>query len=85
MCGHCNNFQFLNNSPVSLMQVVVWSIEQGRTAQLEQAMDNIGVSFAVKEEETKFTWSNLDGEQHLLAYRAFFLFYFFSMTLWRIV
>ena len=54
------------------MQVVVWTIEQNRTSQLQQAMENIGVNFAIKEEETKFTWSNLDSKLKSLGF--FFLF-----------
>ena len=44
------------------MKVVVWAIKQDRTSQLQQAMEKIGVDFAMKEEETKFTWSNLDSK-----------------------
>ena len=55
---------------ISCVQVVVWAIEQDRTTQLQQATESIGVNFAVKEEETKFTWSNLDVELKSL----FFLF-----------
>ena len=43
-------------------------MEQDRTTQLQQAMESIGVNFAVKEEETKFTWSNL----HVVVFRFFF-------------
>lgn len=44
-----------------MFQVTVWAVEQDRQKKLVAEMERAGVSFNVKEEETKFTWSNLDG------------------------